>query len=89
LVGQQLFSDGKLKGVISVCGVDPKRDGDKLTLPSFHIIGKTDSLRERSIKLYDTFSGTKELVEHEAGHKFPSSKETDIAKKLKKFLDGL
>eukprot|EP00470_Lotharella_oceanica_P001096 CAMPEP_0170173282 /NCGR_PEP_ID=MMETSP0040_2-20121228/6550_1 /TAXON_ID=641309 /ORGANISM="Lotharella oceanica, Strain CCMP622" /LENGTH=183 /DNA_ID=CAMNT_0010414379 /DNA_START=57 /DNA_END=608 /DNA_ORIENTATION=- len=89
LVGNELYEKKQIQGVISVCGVDSKRNGDQFTVPSFHIIGKTDGLRERSKKLYDAFTGPKQMIEHATGHKFPSSKEKDIAVKLAAFCSSI
>jgi len=69
--------------------VDPKKKMEKFIVPSFHIVGKTDPFRPRSLKLFEVFSGKKEVCEHAAGHKFPHAKEKEIAVKLKQFLQSL
>ncbi|GAB5358990.1 hypothetical protein AAMO2058_000506300 [Amorphochlora amoebiformis] len=85
IVGEELYKKGQLKGVILVCGVDSKQKIDTFTIPSFHIVGKMDKLRKRSLRLYNAYTGAKQIVEHSGGHKFPAYNEKDIRNRLHSF----
>lgn len=91
LAAQELASSStnRIKAVVCVCGVDPLREGDRFDIPSFHIIGETDKLRERSLKLYSLFQGRKLIESHSEGHKFPSFKDRKIGKALDEFLSTI
>lgn len=91
LAGKVLYEKKKIRAVICVCGVDSKRDEGKegFSVPSFHVYGARDKMAPRSKKLFSQYTGPKVLVEHAAGHKFPSAKEKVIAVRLVEFLSKL
>lgn len=59
------------KFFISIVGVNPNIDTDKkINIPSYHIIGNNDRLKDKSIKLANMFNNP-QISFFDGGHTFP------------------